>query len=73
MGSTRIDVGQLATACQDLQLFFFFLRENLPYLPRQIVTGDEKWVLYFSRWRKHQWVDRDQQPEPEPKGGPPSE
>jgi [histone H3]-lysine36 N-dimethyltransferase SETMAR len=32
-----------------------------------IVTGDEKWVMYANHNRKRQWVDRDQQPEPYPK------
>jgi histone-lysine N-methyltransferase SETMAR len=34
----------------------------------QIVTGDEKWVLYIDHTRKRQWVPRDAEPEPEPKG-----
>ena len=35
---------------------------------RTTITGDEKWVLYVNHTRKRQWVDRDQQPEPKPKG-----
>jgi histone-lysine N-methyltransferase SETMAR len=34
---------------------------------RDIIPGDEKWVLYVNHTRKRQWVDRDEQPEPEPK------
>ena len=34
---------------------------------RNIITGDEKWVLYVNHTRKRQWVDSDKQPEPEPK------
>jgi histone-lysine N-methyltransferase SETMAR len=33
----------------------------------QIITGDEKWVMFANHTRKRQWVDRHQQPEPEPK------
>lgn len=35
---------------------------------KQIVTGDEKWVLYVNHTRKHQWVQRDSTPEPDCKG-----
>ncbi|CAF1644298.1 unnamed protein product [Rotaria magnacalcarata] len=34
---------------------------------QQIVTGDEKWVLYVNHTRKHQWVNPEDLPEPEPK------
>ena len=34
-----------------------------------ILTGDEKWVLYVNVTRRHQWVDQDADPEPEPKAG----
>ncbi len=32
-----------------------------------LITGDEKWVLYVNVHRRHQWVDQDAEPEPEPK------
>ena len=32
-----------------------------------IVTGDEKWVVYVNHSRKRQWVDADEQPEPDTK------
>lgn len=32
-----------------------------------IITGDEKWVAYVNHRRKHQWVNRGEQPAPEPK------
>lgn len=34
---------------------------------RNIVTGDEKWVMYFNPNRRGQWVLRGEEPEPEPK------
>ena len=34
----------------------------------QIVTGDEKWVLYVNKSKKRQWVQQDAEPEPTPKG-----
>lgn len=33
-----------------------------------VVTGDEKWVLYANHTRKRQWLPREEKPEPEPKG-----
>ena len=33
-----------------------------------VVTGDEEWVMYANPTRKHQWVDADEEPQPEPKG-----
>jgi histone-lysine N-methyltransferase SETMAR len=33
----------------------------------QIVTGDEKWVLYVNHTRKRQWLPKEEMPEPEPK------
>ena len=35
---------------------------------KQIVTGDEKWVLYVNHTRKRQWLPRDATPEPDIKG-----
>lgn len=32
-----------------------------------VVTGDEKWVVYVNHSRKRQWVDADEQPEPDTK------
>jgi histone-lysine N-methyltransferase SETMAR len=44
-------------------------RRNTEWL-KQIVTGDEKWVLYFNSTRKHQWVLQEEVPQPEPKPDP---
>ena len=41
-------------------------RRTLGWLD-QIITGDEKWCVYVNHTRKRQWVDADQEPEPEPK------
>ncbi len=38
----------------------------------QMITGDEKWVLYVNHTRKRQCVDAQQQPEPDAKGELPS-
>lgn len=35
---------------------------------KQIVTGDEKWVLYVNHTRKRQWLPADREAQPEPKG-----
>lgn len=37
---------------------------------RQIITGDEKWVLYVNHTRKRQWVPPNEEPEPDPKSDP---
>ena len=34
---------------------------------QQIITGDEKWVLYVDHTRKRQWINPEDLPEPEPK------
>ena len=34
---------------------------------RKIVTGDEKWILYYNQRRKRHWVQYDADPPPEPK------
>jgi len=34
----------------------------------QVVTGDEKWCLYVNHTRKRQWIDKDEEPQSEPKG-----
>lgn len=34
---------------------------------REVVTGDEKWVLYVNHTRKRQWLPRVVEPDPEPK------
>ena len=34
---------------------------------REIITGDEKWVLYVNHTRKRQWLPRCVDPEPDPK------
>src|SRR5215813_5887610 len=36
---------------------------NGPFLTR-IVTGDEKWILYFNPHRSRQWLSVNQQPVP---------
>lgn len=43
------------------------LRRRTTEWLKQIVTGDEKWVLYFNSTRKRQWVLQEEVPEPEPK------
>ncbi len=35
---------------------------------REIITGDEKWVVYEDHTRKYQWIPHGEKPEPEPKG-----
>jgi histone-lysine N-methyltransferase SETMAR len=37
---------------------------------RQIITGDEKWVLYTHHTRKRQWVREAEEPERDPKSDP---
>lgn len=32
-----------------------------------LITGDEKWVVYINRWRNHQWLKPRQQPVTTPK------
>ena len=44
----------------------YSLRDRHRFL-QQIVTGDEKWVLYVDHTRKCQWVNPEDLPEPEPK------
>ena len=39
------------------------LQNSLPFL-EQIVTGDEKWVLYVNLKRRHQCVDKNKAPQP---------
>ena len=34
---------------------------------QQIITGDEKWVIYVEHTRKRQWINPEDLPEPEPK------
>ncbi|XP_046836128.1 histone-lysine N-methyltransferase SETMAR-like [Vespa crabro] len=42
-------------------------RQNrLPFL-EQIVTGDEKWMLYVNLKRRPQWLDKSEVPQPTPK------
>ena len=42
--------------------------ENVPFL-KQIVTGDEKWVLYNNEERKRSWGKRNEPPPTKPKAG----
>lgn len=50
----------------DLCLSLLTRKRNFNWLS-DVVTGDEKWVLYINRNRHHQWLSVDQLPEPEPK------
>ena len=42
--------------------------ENVPFL-KQIVTGDEKWMLYNNVEQKRSWGKRNKQPPSTPKAG----
>ena len=53
---------QRVTICNNLLL----RRRSTEWL-KHIVTGDEKWVLYFNQTRKRQWVLKGETPEPEVK------
>lgn len=44
-------------------------KRNFEWL-RELVTGDEKWVLYFNQTRQGQWIMRGETPEPDPKPNP---
>ena len=46
--------------------FLLSKRDRYRFL-QQIITGDEKWVLYVNHTRKRQWVNPEDMPEPEPK------
>jgi histone-lysine N-methyltransferase SETMAR len=46
--------------------FLLSKRDRYRFL-QQIVTGDEKWVLYVNHTRKRQWLNPEDMPEPEPK------
>lgn len=54
---------QRVSVCHSL-----LLRFPLHDFIRQIVTGDEKWVIYIDHTRKRQWVQQGERPDPEPKG-----
>lgn len=60
---TPDNIQQRVTICNSL-----LSRRNRQRFLRQIITGDEKWVLYVNQSRKRQWRDRDELPESEPKG-----
>jgi histone-lysine N-methyltransferase SETMAR len=53
---------QRVTICNSL----LSRRRNFDWL-RDVVTGDEKWVLYTNEVRKGQWVLPGEQPDPDPK------
>lgn len=53
---------QRVTICSNLLL----RRLSIEWL-KHIVTGDEKWVLYFNQTRKRHWVLKGETPEPEVK------
>ncbi|CAF3330102.1 unnamed protein product [Rotaria socialis] len=58
---TSDNIQQRITICNSL-----LSKRNLQRFLQQIVTGDEKWVLYVDHTRKHQWVNPEDFPEPEP-------
>jgi [histone H3]-lysine36 N-dimethyltransferase SETMAR len=60
---TPDNIQQRVTICHSL-----LSKRNRQRFLQQIVTGDEKWVLYVNHTRKRQWVNRGDWPEPEPKG-----
>ena len=45
------------------------INNNHPFLAN-LITGDEKWVMYSNVTRKPQWVDKAEQPQPVPKPDP---
>ena len=53
---------QRITICNSL-----LSKRNRHRFLQQIVTGDEKWVLYVNHTRKRQWLNPEDLPEPEPK------
>jgi histone-lysine N-methyltransferase SETMAR len=59
---TPDNIQQRITICN-----FLLSKHNRHRFLQQIVTGDEKWVLYVNHTRKRQWVNREDLPEPEPK------
>ena len=59
---TPDNIQQRITICNSL-----LLKRNRYRFLQQIVTGDEKWVLYVNHTRKRQWVNREDLPDPEPK------
>ncbi|XP_067126777.1 histone-lysine N-methyltransferase SETMAR-like [Centruroides vittatus] len=46
--------------------YLAFLAKKESFLAK-IVTGDEKWITYKNVIRKRQWVDKNYQPQPDPK------
>ena len=46
---------------------FLLSKPNRHRFLQQIITGDEKWVLYVEHTRKRQWINPEDLPEPEPK------
>ena len=50
--------------CEQLLAF----RRNTEWL-RNLITGDEKWVLHVNTRRKRQWLQQQQKPRPTPKPG----
>lgn len=57
---TEIQKEQRVTICNSL----LSRRSDKEWI-KQIVTGDEKWVLYINYTRKRQWVLSDETPEPD--------
>ena len=62
---TKIQKEQRVTICNSL-----LSRRNDKEWIKQIVTGDEKWVLYINYTRKRQWVLSDETPEPDVRSEP---
>ena len=46
---------------------FLLSKPNRHRSLQQIITGDEKWVLYVDHKHKRQWINPEDLPEPEPK------
>ena len=59
---TSNNIQQTITMCN-----FLLSKRNRQRFLQQIITGDEKWVLYVDHRRKYQWVNREDFPEPQPK------
>ena len=59
---TPDNIQQRITICNSL-----LSKRNRHRFLQQIITGDEKWVLYVNHTRKRQWVNRGDLPDPDPK------
>ena len=52
--------------CLEICTFLLSKKRRFDWLDH-LVTRDEKWVLYVNHTQKRQWVDAEEQAEPEPK------